>query len=141
MRLWIISDLHIESYVRGAPQQQPDYDVLVAAGDIHSPASKGVEWLAAKADGGPVIYGQGNHEWCAPRGNFAVREEAACARDLAENLGVHSLMSDAVMIDGIRFLGATLWTDYNYYGEAPKGIAIAARYTNELSPVIAFETN
>ncbi len=77
--------------------------MLLAAGDIRSPASKGVEWLSAKADGRPVIYARGNHEWCAPRGNFNVREEAARARDLAESLGVHFLKSDAVMIDGIRF--------------------------------------
>ena len=65
MRLWILSDLHIEGCVWDMPSPAPDYDVLIAAGDIHDPASKGVEWLAARSNGKPVIYVPGNHEWYA----------------------------------------------------------------------------
>jgi len=73
----------------------------------------------------------GNHEWYAPRLNFNVPEGAARARDLAARLGVHFLMGGALVIDGVRFLGTTLWTDYNFYEDVPAGMTIAARYIND----------
>ncbi|WP_422110936.1 metallophosphoesterase [Erythrobacter longus] len=44
------------------PNPAPDFDVLVAAGDIHDPLSDGVRWLAERANGRQVIYVPGNHE-------------------------------------------------------------------------------
>lgn len=131
MRLWIVSDLHIESCRWDLPDPRPDYDVLIAAGDIHTPATRGVEWLAARADGKPVIYVPGNHEWYAPHRLFSVREEAARARDLAAGLGVYFLMRGSVTIEGARFLGTTLWTDYELYGDAKTGMAMAEFYMND----------
>ena len=55
MRLWILSDLHIEQSLWDLPDPAPDYDVLVAPGDIHDPLSDGVRWLAERADERPVI--------------------------------------------------------------------------------------
>ena len=56
MKLWILSDLHFESCDWDLPASKPDYDVLIAAGDIHDPASLGITWLAARSGGKPVIY-------------------------------------------------------------------------------------
>ena len=53
MRIWILSDLHIEQSKWDIPVPAPDYDVLIAAGDIHTPLSDGVRWLAERADGRP----------------------------------------------------------------------------------------
>ncbi len=131
MLLWIVSDLHIESCRWDLPQPRPDYDVLIAAGDIHSPASRGVEWLAARSGGKPVIYVPGNHEWYAPHRLFCVSEEAERARELAARLGVHFLMSNSVTIDGVRFLGTTLWTDYDVNGDVGTGMKTAERYIND----------
>jgi len=131
MRLWIVSDLHIEGCRWDLPEPRPAYDVLIAAGDIHNPASKGVEWLAARSDGKPVIYVPGNHEWYAPYRAFTVSEEAARARELAERLGVHFLMQGSVTIDGVRFLGTTLWTDYALYDDARTGMMMAELYIND----------
>jgi len=110
MKLWILSDLHIESCVWDMPMPAPDYDVMIAAGDIHDPASMGVEWLAERSNGKPVIYVPGNHEWMAPRRSFSIQAEIKTARRHAAKHGVHFLMDEAVVIDGVRFLGATLWT-------------------------------
>ncbi len=57
MRLWILSDLHIEQSDWDLPDPRPDYDVLVAAGDIHF-ATDGVRWLAVwiGAKAGPRAY-------------------------------------------------------------------------------------
>lgn len=130
MRLWILSDLHIEQSVWDVPDPLPDFDVLIAAGDIHDPASEGVRWLSARTDK-PVVYVPGNHEWYAHREHFAVGEEAARARQLARELGIHLLMDEAVVIDGVRFLGASLWTDYNLYGTPKRSMRAAASMMND----------
>lgn len=49
MRLWILSDLHIEP-TRGwdlpAEHSRPAYDVLIIAGDLSTRAERGVRWLS-----------------------------------------------------------------------------------------------
>jgi HipA-like C-terminal domain/Calcineurin-like phosphoesterase superfamily domain len=131
VRLWILSDLHIESCTWDLPEPRPDYDVLIAAGDILTPASRGVEWLAERANGKPVIYVPGNHEWYAPRRAFSVQDEAPRAREMAARQGVHFLMRGSVTIGDVRFLGTTLWTDYAIQGDVGKGMAMAQRYLND----------
>jgi len=114
MKLWILSDLHIEQSAWDLPKPHPDYDVLVAAGDIHT-ATDGVRWLAERAQGHPVIYVPGNHEWY----HRTISEEAQQAADVARALGVHFLMNEAVTIADVRFLGSTLWTDYQLQSPSP----------------------
>lgn len=58
------------------PVPVPEFDVLIAAGDIHDPLSEGVRWLAERTDGRPVIYAPGNHEWYAHRRSFTVSDQA-----------------------------------------------------------------
>jgi 3',5'-cyclic AMP phosphodiesterase CpdA len=51
MRLWIMSDLHLE-LTRGwdlpGVGERPDYDVLVVAGDLTTRMERGVAWLLAR---------------------------------------------------------------------------------------------
>lgn len=131
MKLWILSDLHIEGCVWDMPSPAPDYDVLIAAGDIHDPASSGVEWLAERSNGKPVIYVPGNHEWYAHRQPFTVKSETKAARARAEDLGIHFLMDEAVVIDGVRFLCATLWTDWELKGNAAAAMGYASMGMND----------
>lgn len=116
MRIWILSDLHIEQSKWDFPDPAPEYDVVVAAGDIHTPLSEGVRWLAERADGRPVIYVPGNHEWYAYKQRFTIVDEAQRAQELAEKLGVILLNNAEAIVDGVRFLGSSLWTDYEIYG-------------------------
>lgn len=130
-RLWIFSDLHLEQSAWDLPPDRPDFDVIVAAGDIHSPASKSVRWLAKRAEGRPVVFEPGNHEWYAPRRDFNVADERLRAMDLAAKLGVYLLMDDEITVGGVRFLGATLWTDYALVGDVEAGMRIAERSMND----------
>ncbi len=130
MRLWILSDLHVEQSIWDLPRPFPDFDVLIAAGDIHDPASDGVRWLAERIDR-PVVYVMGNHEWYTHREKFTVADEAARARALAEEAGIHLLMDEAIVIDGVRFLGASLWTDYDLYGTRAASMAEASQMMND----------
>ena len=131
MKLWILSDLHMEGCVWDMPSPAPDYDVLIAAGDIHDPATSGVEWLAERSNGKPVIYVPGNHEWYAHRQPFTVESETKAARRRAAELGVHFLMDEAVVIGGVRFLCSTLWTDWALNGNAASAMGYASMAMND----------
>lgn len=131
MRAWIFSDLHIEQSHWDLPDPAPHFDIIIAAGDIHDPLSEGVRWLSERANGRPVIYVPGNHEWYAHRSRFTVQDETARARALAAKLGVHLLLDDEVIVDGIRFLGCTLWTDYEIFGDCEIAMREARRSLND----------
>ena len=110
--------------------------MIVAAGDVHVPATRSVEWLAERADGRPVVLVPGNHEWFSERRDHTVEEERARALARAAQLGVHLLMDDEVVIGGVRFLGATLWTDFALYGDPEGSARIAERYMNDHRMII-----
>jgi Icc-related predicted phosphoesterase len=131
MRFWILSDLHIEQSTWDIPNPAPDYDVLIAAGDIHTPLTAGLRWLAERADGRPVIYVPGNHEWYAYRERFTVSDEALRGQEIAAELGIHLLQDAEVVIDGVRFLGSSLWTDYEIYGNAHAAMLYASNWMND----------
>ncbi|REM26022.1 metallophosphoesterase, partial [Mycobacterium tuberculosis] len=45
MKVWILSDLHLE-FAPFEPVPDLEFDVVVLAGDIHSPAKRAVQWAA-----------------------------------------------------------------------------------------------
>lgn len=110
MHLQIASDLHLEFLKQRFPSEmliQPaaEADLLVLAGDI----CHGTDAIALFRDWPvPVLYLAGNHEFykCDLQ---ATRDSLRAA---AQGTNVRFLDNDAIDIDGIRFLGTTLWTDY-----------------------------
>jgi predicted phosphodiesterase len=107
MKLLILSDLHLEFHPF-ALDADVDFDVVILAGDIHSPGRRAIEWAAETFAGKPIINVAGNHEYYGA----VMQEEIAEMRRLAEAVGVQFLDCDEVLIDGVRFLGCTLWTDF-----------------------------
>src|SRR5688500_19207056 len=104
VRLHILSDLNHEFGEIVPPIV--DGDVVVLAGDI-AVRVKGVAWAIAASRGRPVIYVPGNHEYYGdsiPRLTEKLRAAGAGS-------GVHVLDREEIIVDGTRFLGATLWTD------------------------------
>jgi Icc-related predicted phosphoesterase len=109
MRLWILSDLHLE-VDPDIDLAIPDADVAVVAGDVHRPAWKAVQWLAGTiAPHMPVVCVLGNHEFFSGSIDGCINRALAAAASAG---GVHLLHDSAVVIGGIRFVGGTLWTDY-----------------------------
>ena len=49
-----------------------------------------------------------------------MRQVSAALRAAADRLGIHLLDADELVLDGARFLGATLWTDFAFYGSGPR---------------------
>jgi len=129
MKLLVLSDLHLEfAPFVPEPAAVEAADVVVLAGDI-SPGTKAISWARQAFAGKPVVYVAGNHEfyrcdWDKLPG--ALREEA-------KKHDVHFLESEAVTIEGVRFLGATLWTDFELFGPDRKHEAMreAGRVMND----------
>lgn len=114
MRLHTLNDLHLEfaRWPREVDLDAIDADVTVLAGDI-GVGLEGVAW-ALSAFRRPVVYVLGNHEYYGQR---LMPELLAAAREKCRGTHVHLLENDAVVIDGVRFLGCTLWTDFALFDE------------------------
>ena len=117
MRLFAISDLHREFF---SPENKPadavvfelvsSADVIILAGDIDRGIA-GITWAGQEAGrlGQPVLYVPGNHEFYG-HDHDALR--VALRAEAARWPGLYLLDNDTAIIHGVRFLGTTLWTDY-----------------------------
>lgn len=124
MKLWIISDLHLEFGQPFDRQPPPEADVMVCAGDMLTRGIvPSIEWLAANIPSSmPVVYTAGNHEYFGASVQESIRD-ARLLRDRYPH--IHFLENEAVEIGDIRFVGATLWTDFRLNGGDPE-LAMAA---------------
>ncbi len=130
MKLWILSDLHVDVNRRfpfELPTPHPAHDVVIIAGDICQGLAEGVRFIASQElNAKPVIYVAGNHEFY---GHDRHGELADGRSEAARHPNIHLLERDSVVIDGVAFLGCTLWTDYKYAGmrEQARAMHWAAR--------------
>jgi predicted phosphodiesterase len=108
MKLHILSDLHTEFAAFVPPET--DADAVILAGDI-GVGVEGVRWAAHHFPVQPVIYVPGNHEFYGHDIGLSAELQAAAP----DNIAV--LVDDALVLDGVRFLGSTLWTDFKLHGE------------------------
>lgn len=123
MRLWVLSDLHVEFDAShyGGGLKIPDADICIVAGDVMNGCGNSIRWLDKMvAPAMPVIFVAGNHEFYG----HSVFEGLEWARIHAEECPrVHFLENDDVIIGGVRFLGCTLWTDFALDGDVRWGAA------------------
>lgn len=125
MKLHVVSDLHLE-HDPNWRLPQTDADVLVLAGDI-APGLRGMG--AFFKLGKPVLYVPGNHEYYGEN----VPGLLAAMRLYAKPSGITIVDNEEVVIDGVRFLGSTLWTDFALYGadKRDQSIAYADKHLND----------
>lgn len=120
MRLYVISDLHLEFGDFDVPDVQAD--AVVIAGDLHV-GTKGLAWAAERLPDVPIVYVLGNHEYyrhVLPDLIVTMRDEA---RRIDER--IHVLDRAALELDDVVFLGTTLWTDFALAGDQAVGMEIA----------------
>ena len=119
-KLAILSDIHTE-FENFDPEilLADNPDIVILAGDI-GVGTGGVIFAKSLAPT-PVIYVPGNHEHY----HHDFHENLRAMRDLALETDVYVLDRGSVVVDGILFLGATLWADYNIYGDAATSLANA----------------
>lgn len=136
MRLQLLSDLHLENDPGRTFEAAPQADLLVLAGDIGSYQAKsrlphshdpiqgdfGLGRFSPRAMGSRwkrVLYVPGNHEFDGrPYAATRARLRATC-----ERLGITCLDQDEVLIDGVRFIGCTLWSDFDALA-SPQALAL-----------------
>ncbi|MDX2155341.1 MAG: metallophosphoesterase [Hyphomicrobiaceae bacterium] len=113
MRLQIFSDVHLDVRDVFRPRLAPDVDAVVVAGDLCEGLDRGMRWLRRHlGDEVPIVLVAGNHEYFA-----RVRsEERAAGIAAAREYRVAFLDDGVAMIGGVRFVGSTLWADYELYG-------------------------
>jgi predicted phosphodiesterase len=121
MRIRILSDLHIDvaggRFLAESPAQfiqDCNEDLVVLAGDI-AEGVEGLEWAVRAFPRQKIIIVLGNHEFYGHELNTYIDEYRETARALGRGR-IHFLERDAIVIDGVRFIGTTLWTDYALYG-------------------------
>jgi len=133
-RIHILSDLHddICKSALGKEFVIPDTgaDVIVVAGDIDGKLSTGGRQLLERTKrelGKPIIVVAGNHDYW--RGS--VDREIERTRERLHDDGIHILDCDSVVLAGVRFVGATLWTDYAITGHEWQAKYDAAKLMND----------
>ena len=123
MKIQLLSDLHLETQPHCTPLPAPGADVLVLAGDIGSYQAGS---LLTDADFGlarfsphqgwptPVLFVPGNHEYDLQDFDSAHSR----LRETCERLGMVWLERETTVLHGVRFVGTTLWADFDALAEA-----------------------
>jgi 3',5'-cyclic AMP phosphodiesterase CpdA len=130
MRLQIFSDLHFDVRLPEPITVAPCIDAVIVTGDTCEGAERGFEFLRGIVPMQvPIVFVLGNHELY----RRAWSEELVQARAVAPLYGAGLLENDVAIIDNVRFIGATLWTDYALFGAplAPLAMRRAAAGLND----------
>ena len=134
MRLWTLSDLHMES-TRGwdlpSPALRPPFDVLVVAGDLVSRMDRGARWLLERVQDKKIVYVAGNHEGYG--GDVDRTIEKAMA--IADGTNLSILQNRSVTLNDVIFAGATLWTDFDLFGNQRRAMAVAGERMNDFKRI------
>jgi predicted phosphodiesterase len=134
MKIQLLSDLHLESQPDWQAKPLPGADVLVLAGDIGSYQSGSrlggddfglTRFAPVSGWPTPVLYVPGNHEYDALDWQAAHTR----LRALCQQLGITWLERQSCVLHGVRFVGTTLWTDFEaLVGSAdPTSVALKKR--------------
>lgn len=132
MRLLVISDVHLEFGPFSFPEPMPEFDVAVFAGDMHRPIVAALEWIVGQREAGPlrgrgIVYVAGNHEFYKSE----LKSNLAAAAAPADEAGVHLLHRRTVIIERVRFIGCTLWTDYRLLQHPKASMVYAGQELND----------
>ena len=121
MKIQLLSDLHLEAHPHWQPTPSPGADLLVLAGDIGS--YQGGSQLSDDDFGltrfsprhgwpTPVVFVPGNHEYDAQDFDAAHSR----LRTTCERLGLIWLERETLVVQGVRLVGTTLWSDFDALG-------------------------
>ncbi len=124
MRIQIFSDLHWDVFPIKPITIVPGVKAVVVAGDTCEGVLKAFEYLRRIVPAHiPIVMVVGNHEYY----RRFIPNELAAARAQAPTFNIHFLENDIVTLGSgadVRFVGATLWTDYRIFGDPRQAAAM-----------------
>ena len=127
VNIQLLSDLHLESNPHFMARPLPGADLLVLAGDVGSYQNDSLLSSLNIADFGlarfsplpisqggagwptPVFFLPGNHEY----DGLDFDKTHARLRETCQRLGMVWLERESLVWGGVRFVGSTLWTDFD----------------------------
>ncbi len=118
MKIQLLSDLHLEVHPHFQARPAPAAELLILAGDVGSyqtgsrlaGSDFGLERFSPKSSWPvPVLYVPGNHEY----DNLDFDEAHQRLRETCERLGITWLEREVVTAGRVRFVGTTLWADFD----------------------------
>ena len=118
MKIGFLSDVHFEFHKQTPnwlPPLPQECDVLVLAGDISvgDHTLEAVKRISAQVPTTHIVWIAGNHDFY----DSNIEHQIEIYRvQCAELPFIHFLENESVIIDGVTFLGATLWTDFSVLG-------------------------
>jgi predicted phosphohydrolase len=118
MKIFLMSDLHLEFPGSFIPEIPSAADVVILAGDIapRSGASSCIEELYKIHPGKTFLFVAGNHEYYD---SHFERVQKFYTRSFADIENVHYLERNSIVINNVLFLGCTLWTGFDAYPNQP----------------------
>lgn len=126
MKLRIYSDLHNE-FEEFIPPPANDVDVVILAGDIDL-GDRGVLWAQQHfASQQKIFYVLGNHEFY----NFSFPNVYDLVAKRTQDSNIKFLEQQSQLVDGVRFLGCTLWSDFSIIGEREYNLRNIRRLMND----------
>ncbi len=145
MKIQLLSDLHLEVHPQWVATPAPGADLLVLAGDIGSYQAGSLLSASPLRDFGlsrfsprhgwptPVLFVPGNHEYDA----LDFDEAHDCLRETCHRLGITWLEREIVTLPDpgdqpVRFIGTTLWSDFDALAPAPGNNATANLLAQQL---------
>lgn len=121
MRVAILSDLHLEFEPFITPPQLRMADLVILGGDIHN-GVEALHWARRSFPDQPIVQIAGNHEFFEACWQSVLDDMHRVARELDINF----LENDSVVVDGVEFLGATLWTDFELFSVPGRPLLMSA---------------
>jgi predicted phosphodiesterase len=124
MIIQLLSDLHLEADPSFVATPAPGATLLVLAGDVGSYQKRHDGSVMDEPDWGlqrfsplpqyagwpvPVLFVPGNHEY----DGLDMDEAHAGLRRVCDRLGIAWLERTTLALSGVRFVGTTLWSDYD----------------------------
>ena len=145
MKIQLLSDLHLEVHPQWVATPAPGADLLVLAGDIGSYQAGSLLNAGPERDFGlsrfsprhgwptPVLFVPGNHEYDA----LDFDQAHACLRETCQRLGITWLEREIITLTDpsgqpVRFIGTTLWSDFDALAPTPGSNATANLLAQQL---------
>lgn len=138
MKCIVLADLHLDMYLNQGLDpfsQVPDaaFDDIthcIVAGDLSNKAQKQwnrcIPWLAGRFPDAQLYVMPGNHDYY----DFRIDDENRLA-EVADKHGASFLQKSELISGRCRILCATLWTDFEVYGDRAANMQTASRVMSD----------